>query len=173
MTRWRRVSVALALMAVLPRYRYSVPEISFCIGAFLVGCGSSAFWQGLAGFNIFKITYFNIFKLSHWNKGQKMRGWNSGSHKSHAMQRTILWIVCLLFFVHKVVSRYLTVVQVLLLPTLLSCEVCFFPCCVIKLIVDRAPSHYLHTRKRLCLMFSESSFLRISPASNENAVQLK
>jgi len=64
-SRSKRVSVVLTLMAVLPTWRYSVMERTFCFGTFLVGCGSSAFWQRLADFNILKITYFNISSKQH------------------------------------------------------------------------------------------------------------
>jgi len=94
----RRVSVVLPLMAVLLTQRYSVLERIFCFGKFLVGCGSSAFWQRPAVllhgrfWHRLDILIFCQSKIivPNWNKRQKRRGWSCGSQKSHSNQGKIM-----------------------------------------------------------------------------------
>jgi len=58
------------------------------------------------------------WSLWHWSKWQKMRDLTSRSRKFHVNQRKLLWSIrtqnFFLSFVHKIIPRYLSVVQVLL-----------------------------------------------------------
>jgi len=63
-----------------------------------------------------------------------MKGWTRASQKSHANQRKILWSVFPLFFVHRIVSCFLLVVQVLLSISSARNFYWVLPICVRKLV---------------------------------------
>jgi len=177
MSRSRQESVVLALMAVVPTYLFSVLDTSFCLGTFLVGCRSSAFLQGHAGFNIFKITYFNDLQKQNWLIETNDKRWEVETVEATNLMQTSAQFceVFSSFFCRQgcfatFVGRASAIITCVALLWRL-----FYSCCFINLIVDRASWHYLHTRTRLRFwlpkaVISKSVILRTKIQYNKSKV---